>query len=172
MTKSDTPPPEVGPSMMPVMNEIPDGPPRAQRIPVGTYDVFICHADEDKDEVARPLAFALRELGLAVWYDEFELRIGDNLRRKIDEGIANSKFGVVILSEHFFAKQWSQYELDGMVAQHGVGAQNILPIWHLVTKEYITAQSPTLAGVVALDTRTRTIAEIAAEIARVIRGRA
>ena len=152
-------------------DEIPDYRPCYQHIPAGAYDVFISHAGEDKDEVARPLAFALRELGLSVWYDEFELRIGDNLRRSIDDGIANSRFGVVILSEHFFAKQWSQYELDGMVTRHGVSAQNILPIWHRVTKEYIIAQSPTLAGVIALATRSLTIAEIAAEIASVIRSR-
>ena len=158
--------------MTPAMTETPDDQPLDQHIPTWEYDVFISHAGEDKDEVARPLAFALRELGLAVWYDEFELRIGDNLRRKIDAGIANSRFGVVILSEHFFAKQWSQYELDGMVAQHGVGAQSILPIWHRVTKEYIIAQSPTLAGVIALASSSLTTAEIAAEIARVIRSRA
>jgi len=51
------------------------------------YDVFVCHAFEDKEEVVRPLALALRDQNLAVWYDEFELRIGDVLRRKIDEGL-------------------------------------------------------------------------------------
>jgi hypothetical protein len=30
---------------------------------------------------------------LSVWYDEFEMRIGDSLRRKIDKGLANSRFG-------------------------------------------------------------------------------
>src|SRR5207237_3845146 len=43
------------------------------------FDVFVCHAGEDKDSVVRPLALALQEQGLAVWYDEFELRIGDSL---------------------------------------------------------------------------------------------
>lgn len=38
------------------------------------YDVFISHASEDKEEVARPLAEALRKNGLSVWYDEFELK--------------------------------------------------------------------------------------------------
>lgn len=50
-----------------------------------TFDVFISHAWEDKDEVVRPLAHALQGSGLSVWYDEFELRIGDSLRRKIDK---------------------------------------------------------------------------------------
>ena len=49
------------------------------------WDVFTSHSTEDKDEVVRPLAHALQALGLQVWYDEFELRIGSSLRRKIDE---------------------------------------------------------------------------------------
>jgi TIR domain len=52
------------------------------------WDVFISHASEDKDEVVRPLAYELQERGLRVWFDESELRIGDSLRRKIDQGIA------------------------------------------------------------------------------------
>ncbi len=63
------------------------------------YDVFISHASEDKDDVVRPLAHALQDRGLAVWYDEFELRIGDSLRRKIDRGLANS------LSERYVGAQ-------------------------------------------------------------------
>ena len=54
------------------------------------YDVFISHASEDKDEIVRPLANALRSEGLEVWYDEFSLRIGDSLRRKIDHGLATT----------------------------------------------------------------------------------
>lgn len=71
------------------------------------YDVFISHASEDKDEVVRPLAHALKESGLSVWFDEFELRIGDSLRRKIDRGLANSRFGVIVLSRSFFEKGWT-----------------------------------------------------------------
>jgi hypothetical protein len=77
------------------------------------YDVFISHASEDKEAVVRPLAHALSNGGLKVWYDEFELRIGDSLRRKIDAGPAKSRFGVVVLSRSFFRKGWANYELDG-----------------------------------------------------------
>ena len=50
------------------------------------YDAFISHASEDKEDFVRPFAILLRERGLNIWYDEFELKIGDKLRRKIDEG--------------------------------------------------------------------------------------
>src|SRR4051812_4935086 len=50
------------------------------------FDVFISHAAEDKDSLVRPLALGLQDRGLSVWFDEFELRVGDSLRRKIDAG--------------------------------------------------------------------------------------
>ena len=133
------------------------------------YDVFISHAAEDKDEIVRPLANALRASGLTVWYDEFELAIGDSLRRKIDAGIAHSKFGIVVLSAHFFAKGWPQYELDGITTMSVSGKQAILPIWHKLTKAQVIAESPSLADKVARNTADFTIEEIADEIAQVIR---
>lgn len=75
------------------------------------------HASEDKDEVVRPLANAQQDAGLTVWYDEYELWLGDSLRRKIDRGLIASHFGVVVLSEAFFRKGWANYELDGLVTK-------------------------------------------------------
>jgi hypothetical protein len=135
------------------------------------YDVFISHAAEDKDAIVRDLAHELRDRDLDVWYDEFTLRIGDNLRRKIDAGLASSRFGVVVLSPSFFAKHWSQYELDGLVTREMGGEQQIiLPLWHDVSLEDVRAQSPSLANKVALSTTDRTIEEIADEIAAVVKG--
>jgi Domain of unknown function (DUF1883)/TIR domain len=133
------------------------------------YDVFISHAAEDKDAVVRPLANALRADGLSVWYDEFALRIGDSLRRKIDTGISQSRFGIIVLSQAFFAKRWPQYELDGLVTMAASGKQVLLPLWHGVSKDEVVSYSPSLADRAALRTSDYTIAEIAAEIGSVIR---
>ena len=81
------------------------------------YDVFICHASEDKDDFVRPLAEALRAHHIEVWYDEFSLRVGDGLRQAIDRGLVNSQFGIVVLSPAFFRKRWTQRELNGLVAR-------------------------------------------------------
>lgn len=132
------------------------------------YTAFISHASEDKDEVARPLSEALRELGHAVWYDEMTLKIGDSLRRTIDRGLANSRFGIVVLSPSFFAKNWPQYELDGMVAREVAGQKVILPLWHKVSKNEVLAYSPTLADRVALSTSLYTISELAGKIHEVL----
>lgn len=132
------------------------------------FDVFISHASEDKDEVVRPLAIALQAEGLKVWYDEFELKIGDSLRRKIDKGLANSRFGIVVLSKNFIKKGWTNYELDGIITKSVNGEQIVLPIWHNITKQEVIDYSPSLGDKVARNTATYTIEEIAAEIAEVI----
>jgi hypothetical protein len=62
------------------------------------WDFFISHASEDKATVARPLALSLDLAGNRTWFDEFELHVGSPLRAKLDEGLAKSRFGVVILS--------------------------------------------------------------------------
>lgn len=135
-----------------------------------TYDIFISHASEDKEEVATPLAEALRDAGLQVWYDAFELQVGDSLRRKIDQGLARSTFGVIILSQHFFAKEWPRIELDGLTAKATqVDVPMILPIWHHITKSEVLDQSPTLAGVMALNTSVMTIEEICNALVRRVR---
>lgn len=133
------------------------------------WDVFISHASEDKVAVVNPLAERLRDLGVSVWLDDFELRIGDSLRRKIDSGLAGSRFGIVVLSRSFFRKGWPQYELDGLVTLQVSGKQNLLPIWHEITKDEVLAQSPSLADKIARSTAQFTIEEIALEIAGVVR---
>ena len=135
------------------------------------YDVFISHASEDKDDVARPLAEVLRSNGISVWYDEFELRIGDSLRRKIDKGIANSNFGVIVISRDFINKGWTNYELDGLITRAVNGEQVMLPIWHNVTKREVIDYSPSLADKLARNTTDFTIEEIADEIADLIHER-
>ena len=133
------------------------------------FDVFISHASDDKEAVVRPLATALQTGGLKVWYDEFELRLGDSLRRKIDAGLAKSRFGVVVLSRAFMAKGWTNYELDGIVTRSVTGDQVLLPIWHGITKKEVIDYSPSLADKLARSTGSHTVEEIAAEIIDVIR---
>ena len=132
------------------------------------HDVFISHASEDKDEIVRPLAIALRKAGLSVWYDEFELKIGDSLRQKIDRGLARSRFGIVVLSKSFIKKGWTNYELDGIITKVVSGEQVLLPIWHNITKQEVVDFSPSIADKLARNTANFTVEEIANEIAELI----
>lgn len=135
------------------------------------FDVFISHASEDKEDLVRPLAEALRDAGLEVWYDEFELKLGMSLRRSIDGGISQARFGLVVLSEAFFAKGWPQYELDGMVTAQVSGKQILLPLWHGLSRDDVMAKSPSLADKVALVTGGRTIDSMVDEIVDAIQHR-
>lgn len=115
------------------------------------YDAFICHASEDKDAIVRPLAARLADQHVEVWYDEFSLSVGDSLRRSIDRGLAQSRFGVVVLSPSFFEKQWSQWEMDGLVARQNNGDETvILPVWHGVSRSDVLAYSAPLADKLAV----------------------
>jgi hypothetical protein len=133
-----------------------------------TWDVFISHASEDKAAVARPLRDALTRMGITVWLDEAQMRIGHSLRRKIDDGIRSSRFGVVVLSEAFFHKGWTNHELDGLVTRTVAGEQSLLPIWHDLSADQVRAFSPSLADKVAMSTDAFTIEEIAEQIAEVV----
>ena len=115
------------------------------------WDVFISHASEDKDAFVRPLAQALAQLGVKVWYDEFTLEVGDSLSRSIDQGIAHSRFGLVVISEAFILKKWPARELQGLVARDIGGEQKvILPIRHGISTQAVLEFSPPLADTFAL----------------------
>jgi hypothetical protein len=131
-----------------------------EAIPPKQYDFFISHASEDKDDIVRELAEALRNSGFNVWYDEFELKIGDSLRKKIDHGLSNANYGIVIISPSFVKKNWTEYELNGMVAREMNGHKVILPIWHKITKDEVLKFSPALADKIALNTSIHTIDNI------------
>jgi hypothetical protein len=111
------------------------------------FDVFICHASEDKEAVAHPLARILRSRGFSVWIDEVELKLGDSLRQTIDAGLRTSTFGAVILSPSFFKKRWPQWELDGLADREmSSGTKVVLPIWHEVDHDDVAAPRPAHPG--------------------------
>lgn len=114
------------------------------------WDAFICHAWEDKDVFVRHLALGLIEAGHRVWYDEFALVVGDSLRQKVEEGLKRSRYGVVVLSPRFFAKEWPQRELDVLLQRDKRHQKVVLPIWLDLGYEEVFSASPLLAGRVAL----------------------
>lgn len=130
------------------------------------WDMFISHASEDK-EFARALSESLQKLGLRIWFDEFALSVGDSLRRSIDHGLANSHYGVVILSKHFFEKEWPQKELDALIAREDGRAKVILPVWYRVTRDDVVRYSPLLADRLAIRATDRD--QIVNELYRAIR---
>jgi len=131
------------------------------------WDIFISHASEDKDAVVRPLAERLRSLGLKVWYDEFTLLLGDSLRQSVDYGLANSRFGVVILSPNFLAKNWPGKELDGLFSRETSGEKVILPVWHNIDQAELAKYSPMMADRIAVST-SKGLDAVVKEIMKVV----
>ena len=128
-------------------------------------DTFICHASEDKEFIARPLHKALSEAGVYAWLDESEIRLGQSIRQKIDEGLAHCRSATVILSRPFFSKNWTQYEMDGIVGRKMQGEILLFPIQHGITIAEIRGYNPSLAGLSLWNSSDHSFDEIAAEIA-------
>lgn len=112
-------------------------------------DVFISYASENREMVAKPLVQLLSSLGISVWFDQFDLKIGDSLRRKIDEGLKKSRYGIVVLSPAFFEKHYTNLELDGLAQREVDGEKVILPVWVGVDEKQIRTFSPVLADRIA-----------------------
>jgi hypothetical protein len=74
------------------------------------------------------------------------------LLQKIDQGLTSCNFGVVVLSKAFFGKKWPRAELDGLFALETHSRKIILPIWKEITEGEVKAQSPILAGRLAVST--------------------
>src|SRR5437773_5004467 len=131
-------------------------------------DLFVSYASEDKEILVRPLVEALTLAGMTAWFDDYELLLGDSLRKRIDDGLRNSRHGLVVLSHSFFKKDWPQKELDGLFSLMGRD-RRIMPIWHGLTKEDVARYSPVLAGVVAIKS-SEGVAKIVEVIQRALWG--
>jgi internalin A len=115
------------------------------------WDFFISHAGEDKEQVARPLADALKEKGYKVWLDIDTLTLGDRLRRSIEEGLLKSRFGIVIFSPAFFTKEWPLAELDGLFEREFTDNKKvILPVLYNITHDDLRKKSLIIASKVAV----------------------
>lgn len=134
------------------------------------YDAFICHASEDKDTFVRDLARELLSINIEIWYDEFTLTVGDSLFGKINQGLTESKYGIVIFSEAFFGKKWPKRELEGLVALEDDGEKKILPVWFDVDRDDILKHYPTLADLYAADA-SRGMSNVVTELSKVLRPR-
>lgn len=130
------------------------------------YDVFVSHAWEDKESFVEEFVAELEKLGLRVWYDKNQMKLGDSMRQKIDMGLKKSRFGIVVLSPAYIkdGKYWTKTELDGLFQLESINGKTIIPIWHNLQKKEVMAYSPTIAGRLAASTAISTPEEIAKQI--------
>lgn len=135
------------------------------------YDVFVSHAWEDKESFVDDFVNELCDLGATVWYDQTQIKWGDSMRARIDDGLKKSRFGVVVLSMDYIAehKYWTKAELDGLFQLESINGKMLLPIWHNITKKQVIDYSPIIANKLAMSTAMLTPKEIAEELIKMLR---
>ncbi len=114
---------------------------------------FISHDSEDKETVAKLIAIHLQKMLCPVWYDEFSLKVGDNLRESIERGLKECKKCILIISPSFIKnKGWVKTEFDSIFTRQILEEQKlVLPIWYNVTKQDVYEYSPSLLNVKGID---------------------
>lgn len=131
------------------------------------YDVFISHANRDKEDLIEELYQSLDKLGVKIFYDKESLEWGDNWKDKILDGTDKAEFAVIVISENFFGREWTERELaEFLNRQNRNGQKLILPILHNVTVEELYNRYPAVANLQAIDSKDYTCDQIALMFAR------
>ncbi len=78
--------------------------------------LFISYSSKDREFVSR-LASDLRALGISVWWDKWEMKVGDSLSRKIQDGIAQAGWLAVVLSRNSVCSPWVERELNAAMVR-------------------------------------------------------
>jgi RNA-directed DNA polymerase len=92
------------------------------------FEVFICHASEDKEEIARPLYESLTKESVNAFLDEKYLEWGDSLTEKINLALGRSKYVIAVLSENSINKAWPLKEINSTLAREITGEKKLLTI--------------------------------------------
>jgi hypothetical protein len=107
--------------------------------PFRRNDIFLSHASEDKDELVDALYHRLIDANYKVWYDKNEILWGDELEKKITEGLRASNYGIVFISNNYFAshKEWTFKEFNRILTE-----KRILPIFYKTDLSKIKIDHP------------------------------
>lgn len=131
------------------------------------HDVFISHANKDKEDFVEKLYQSLNKLGVDIFYDKESLEWGDNWKNRILNGTKSAEFAIIIISGNFFDREWTERELTEFLnRQNDNGQKLILPILHNITVEQLYERYPTVADIQAIDSKEYTCDEIALMFAR------
>ncbi len=130
-------------------------------------DVFLCHAWDDRQGVAKELHDLLESLGVSVWFSEKDVGLGVPLLRAIDKGLANSRVGIVLVTPALLrrlpAEGIADKELSALLAR-----DRLVPIVHETTYEALREVSPLLGSRSGLNTAEEPMARVAAKLAELV----
>lgn len=138
---------------------------QARQIP--EYDVFISHANKDKEELIEDLYHSLELLGVNIFYDKESLEWGDNWKNRILNGTKNAEFAIIVISSNFFDREWTERELNEFLnRQNRNGQKLILPILHNITAEQLKEKYPSVADIQAISSSKYSCDQIALMFAK------
>ncbi len=126
------------------------------------YDIFISHASEDKETIVEPLIQILNEKNLKVWYDAESIKLGDNIYSSIMQGISRSRFAIIIFTENFIKKGWTNFELGAFSLQQFANKRKIIPVFFKIDTQYLTSSYQFLTGLKGI--HSNSIEEVAEEV--------
>lgn len=125
------------------------------------YDIFLSHANADKLNYVDDLYTTFSKLGIRIFYDKKELSWGDNWKEKILNGTAQSEFAVIVISENFFDREWTERELNEFLNRQNTSGQKIiLPLLHNITFSKLKDKYPALAAIQAIQSNDKSKEEI------------
>ena len=128
------------------------------------YDLFLCHAWDDRKGVAKELSDKLTEKGIKVWFSEKNLPLGSTMLREIDKGLSKSRAGIVLVTPAFLKRVEGEgvadKELSALLAK-----DRLIPIVHNTTYEALRNVSPLLGSRSGLDTSEDTMDEVVDKLA-------
>lgn len=131
------------------------------------YDVFLSHANADKQNFVDELNSSLEKLGVNIFYDKNSLEWGDKWKDRILEGTKKAEFAIIVISENFFDREWTEKELSQFLKrQNRNGQKLILPIVHNITNDDLKNKYPSVAEIQAIDSQNYSCDEIALLFAR------
>lgn len=130
-------------------------------------DVFLCHAWDDRQGIAKELHDLLVSNGVSVWFSEKDVALGVPLMRAIDKGLANSRIGLVLVTPALLRRLPQEgiadKELSALLAR-----DQLVPIVHNTTYDALRDVSPLLASRSGLSTAEESIADVAAKLAELV----
>ena len=133
---------------------------RAKGVP--EYDVFISHANKDKADIVDELYQSIEKLGVSIFYDKKSLEWGDNWKDKILNGVKKAEFAIIVISENFFDREWTEKELNEFLRrQNRNGQKLILPILHNISFGDLMEKYPSVADIQAIESCDYTSDQIA-----------
>ncbi|MBQ9199064.1 MAG: toll/interleukin-1 receptor domain-containing protein [Lachnospiraceae bacterium] len=133
------------------------------------YDVFLSHANADKIAYVEDLKKSFDKLGISVFYDKDSLKWGDNWKNRIFEGLENCNYGVIVISESFFGREWTEKELKTLLSrQNKSGQKIILPILYNTTAKDLQKHHKKLADIQFLDASQYDIKDITIQLANIL----